>query len=142
MRARVLASVLLGVTTIVMSASAVPAQNNPIITVNENGVGTIQFPGGPATPLPGALAPDPGPGGSQSALTYNLLGPPALVAGDLHIFEPGTQVLSDLIRFNPAGTGGSPHTRRRSCSIRRSTEHPTPLPTDCSRPDPTSTSSR
>ena len=106
MRARALASVLLGVTTIVMSASAVRAQNNPTITVNENGVGTIQFPGAQASPLPGVLLPDPGPGGSRLALTYNLLGPPSLVAGDLYIFEPATQMFSDLIRFSPAGTGG------------------------------------
>jgi len=45
------------------------------------------------------------PGGLVSALTYNLLGPPALVAGDLLIVDPGGSILSDLIRFNPAGTG-------------------------------------
>ena len=78
---------------------------NPTITVDENGNGTIQFPGGPAGALPGVLAPDPGPGGLASALTYNLLGPPGLVAGDLILLEPGGGgLLSEIIRFNPAGT--------------------------------------
>src|SRR5438128_1507763 len=64
------------------------AANNPLITVDEHGKGTIQFPGGPALPLPGVLAPDPGPGGQPAVLTYNLLGPPALVSGDLLLIEP------------------------------------------------------
>jgi hypothetical protein len=79
---------------------------NPTITVNENGVGSLGFPGGAPTPLQGVLAPDPGPGGLVLSLTYNLLGPPGLVAGDLLLIESGASgVLSDLIRFNPAGTG-------------------------------------
>jgi hypothetical protein len=40
-----------------------------------------------------------------AALTYNLLGPPGLVAGDVLLLRPGTAVVSDVIRFNPAGTG-------------------------------------
>jgi hypothetical protein len=81
--------------------------NNPLITIFESGYGTLQFPGGPAFSLPGVLAPDPGPGGLASALTFNLLGPPSLVAGDVFIQEVvGTvAVTSDVIRFNPAGTG-------------------------------------
>jgi len=51
---------------------------------------------------------DPGPGGLPNALTYNLLGPPALVAGDLILLENPAGGLSDIIRFNPAGTGGNP----------------------------------
>jgi hypothetical protein len=34
-------------------------------------------------------------------MTYGLLNPPGLTAGDLLIFEPGAQALSDIIRFNP-----------------------------------------
>jgi len=79
--------------------------NNPLITVDENGHGSLVFPGSPAFAMPGVLAPDPGPGGAISALTYNLLGPPSLVAGDLILREPGSDGASDLIRFNPAGTG-------------------------------------
>lgn len=76
------------------------AQNNPLITIDEKGVGTIQFPGTPAGPLPGLMLPDPGPGGLTAALTYNLGGPPSLLAGDLILTENG--VISDVIRFNPA----------------------------------------
>jgi hypothetical protein len=81
----------------------------PTITVDELGVGTIQFTGGLPAPLPGVLAPDPGPGGLTSALTYNLLGPPSLVAGDVILVEPGgVGLITDILRFNPAGTGGNP----------------------------------
>jgi hypothetical protein len=81
-------------------------QNNPLISVDENGHGSLLFPGGTPIPTVGVLAPDPGPGGLPAALTYNLLGPPGLVAGDVFLLEPGTSnAVSDLIRFNPAGTG-------------------------------------
>jgi len=80
--------------------------NNPLITVDEFGHGTLQFPGGPLIPTAGVLAPDPGPGGLAAAMTYNLLGPPGLVAGDVFLLEPGSSnAVSDVIRFNPAGTG-------------------------------------
>ena len=44
---------------------------------------------------------DPGPGGLPNALTYSLLNPPGLVAGDLVLLEPGSDLFSDVIRFNP-----------------------------------------
>ena len=74
----------------------------PLITVDENGNGTIR-----STSLPGVLTADPGPGGLASALTYNLLGPPSLIAGDVLLQEliGADLILSDIIRFNPAGTG-------------------------------------
>jgi hypothetical protein len=103
---KILLWVALAALSIVGSAFAQVA-NNPIITVDENGVGTIQFPGGPLQPLPGVLAPDPGPLGLPLALTYNLEGPPALVAGDVLLVEPnplGGFFISEDIRFNPAGT--------------------------------------
>jgi hypothetical protein len=83
------------------------ADNNPLITLDENGHGTLLFPGGSPIPTTGVLAPDPGPGGLASALTYNLLGPPGLVAGDLVLLDAGNTV-SDVIRFNPAGSGQNP----------------------------------
>src|SRR5947208_725646 len=43
----------------------------------------------------------------RNALTYNLLGPPALFAGDVILLEPGTEIISDVLRFNAAGTGGA-----------------------------------
>jgi len=90
-----------------LASMAAQAQggNNPLITVNERGVGSIFF-SSPGINMPGVLAADPGPGGLASALTYNLLGPPGLVAGDLFITDTVGGPLSDLIRFNPAGTGG------------------------------------
>lgn len=86
-----------------LGATAARAQNNPIITVDESGVGSLLFPGGSFFSAPGVLARDPGPGGNILALTYNLLGPPGLVAGDVFLTEPGG-FISDVIRFNPAGT--------------------------------------
>ena len=89
-------------TLLLVTSSTVRADNNPLITVNEFGQGTILFPGGQPIPITGVLIPDPGPGGLGLGLTYNLLGPPALVAGDLLIFD-SANVLSEVIRFNPAG---------------------------------------
>jgi PEP-CTERM motif-containing protein len=92
--------------SIVGSSAFAQGVNNPIITVDEAGVGTIQFAGGPPLPLPGVLAPDPGPGGLSSALTYNLLGAQSLVAGDVLLSETAADSLfSEVIRFNPTGTG-------------------------------------
>jgi hypothetical protein len=87
-------------------AAAVFGQgNNPRITIDENCNGVILF-AGPGVPMPCVKLADPGPGGLASAVTYNLLGPPSLVAGDLLLLEPGGGgLISDLIRFNPAGTG-------------------------------------
>jgi hypothetical protein len=73
---------------------------NPLITVDENGNGSL-FPGGG----PGTIQPDPGPGGATNALTYNLFSAPGLIAGDLIITEICVTCISDVIRFNPAGTG-------------------------------------
>src|SRR5205823_6000675 len=79
---------------------------DPIITVDELGNGTLDFTasGGGKFPLPFAVIPDPGPGGGPAVLTYNLLGPPDLAAGGVFLFDSMT--LSDVVRFNPAGTGG------------------------------------
>jgi hypothetical protein len=79
------------------------AQADPIITitVNEYGVGILNNPAPFA--MPGVLKPDPGPHGLAAALTYDLLGPPSLVAGDLFVMD-SLGVMSDVIRFNPAGT--------------------------------------
>jgi hypothetical protein len=99
MRKRSAAAILLG---LLLLAGNGFGDNNPLITVDENGNGTLLFPGVPAFTSTGVLAPDPGPGGLLFSLTYNLLGPPGLIAGDVILLEGGLQ--SDLIRFNPAGT--------------------------------------
>lgn len=68
-----IALLALGLAGSVSAAAILPVD----IIVNENGNGTIQ-----SILLPGVMEADPGPGGLASALTYNLLGPPSLVAGD------------------------------------------------------------
>src|SRR5262249_45896373 len=80
--------------------------------VDENGNGTLTNTAGFSGTLPSAMLADPGPGGLASALTYGLLNPPGLVAGDVLLVEPGGGgLLSDLIRFNAnqgiAGTTGT-----------------------------------
>jgi hypothetical protein len=86
------------------ASAGVRAQNNPLVTVDEFGQGSVLFPSNAPVTTTGSLQADPGPGGLANALTYNLLGPPGLVAGDLFIFDQGTSLLSDVVRFNPAGT--------------------------------------
>src|SRR5439155_23077359 len=67
-------------------AQGIPA--NVTVDENGNGIGTLG---------PGFLAPDPGPGGLPSVLTYDL--PFATTQGDVLIFDEGGVVL-DVIRFN------------------------------------------
>lgn len=74
------------------------------ISVDENGNGSFSNSAGFTSSLPSALQNDPGPGGSNAALTYSLLSPPGLTAGDLLIDEPGTGLLGDVVRFNPDET--------------------------------------
>jgi hypothetical protein len=81
---------------------------NIVVTVDENGNGTVNGFLGPQ-PAPFSLQNDPGPGGLPGVLTYNLLNPPGLTAGDILINEPGDG-LGDVVRFNPTevcsgGTG-------------------------------------
>jgi hypothetical protein len=90
------------------SAPAAHAQFTVTVTVDENGNGTLKNSAGFNSALPFALLQDPGPGGLAGALTYNLLNPPGMVAGDLVLLEPGTQgEVTDVVRFNPQQNGGS-----------------------------------
>lgn len=72
------------------------------ITVDEFGNSLFTNSNGFHSALPFALLPDPGPGGLASVLTYDLLNPPGLVAGDVRLFDPITDVFSDVVRFNVA----------------------------------------
>jgi hypothetical protein len=75
------------------------------ITVDENGNGTFTNSNGFFSGLPASVQPDPGPGGLSAVLTYGLLNPPGLTAGDLVLVEPGlTGAISDVVRFNPNET--------------------------------------
>jgi PEP-CTERM motif len=86
------------------------------ITVDENGHGTLTNTAGFSGALASGLLPDPGPGGLPSVLTYSLLSPPGLVAGDVLFDGPGTLEPGffgggDVVRFNsgetcPDGTTG------------------------------------
>src|SRR4051812_10565116 len=81
---------------------AAPVIPDPFISLYEDGTGTLAFTPCCSGPLPGVLAQDPGPGGLALALTFDLLGPPGLVAGDVILSDVGG--VYDVIRFNPAGT--------------------------------------
>lgn len=89
-----------------LACTAAQGQFSVTITVNENGNGHLTNTAGVNDVLPETVTADPGPGGSASALTYGLLNPPGLTAGDLFLDDsPG--VISDVIRFNPNENGGS-----------------------------------
>lgn len=94
----VLASLLLSAT------SSALAQFSVDITVTETGQGLFTNSLGVSRILNGVLAPDPGPGGLSSVLTYGLLNPPGLVAGDVLMREEtGSRLdgnILDVIRFN------------------------------------------
>jgi len=75
-------------------------------TVDENCNGTLNGFAGPVAEPCGFMN-DPGPGGLNNVMTYDLLNPPGLVAGDVLMIDPGDG-LQDVIRFNPnqRGLGG------------------------------------
>lgn len=68
------------------------------ITVDENGNGLFTNTAGFSQVLTGTLQNDPGPGGLNNVLTYSLLNPPGLAAGDVLITENGG--IEDVVRFN------------------------------------------
>ena len=70
-----------------------------VITVDENGHGTLAFPFGEYQ-LNFSFAADPGPGGLPSVLTYDLGGMPPLAAGDVLLTDNG--IVFDVLRFNAA----------------------------------------
>jgi hypothetical protein len=110
-RRSILAALALA-TGLLSSGSEVFAQFSITITVDENGNGTFTNTNGFFSPLPAVAQQDPGPGGLPNALTYGLLNPPGLTAGDVVLLEPGSiGLVSDIIRFNPtevvAGTTGA-----------------------------------
>lgn len=74
------------------------------IFVDENAHGLFTNSTGFSATLPAALQDDPGPGGLADALTYSLLNPPGLTSGDVLLTEGVNEMISDVIRFNPAET--------------------------------------
>jgi PEP-CTERM motif len=69
------------------------------ISVDENGNGRFTNTNGFSAVLPSALQNDPGPGGRTNILTYSLINPPGLTAGDVRITDNG--LVLDVVRFNP-----------------------------------------
>lgn len=91
-------------------ADAAPPIGTVVLTVDERGDGLVDFGFGNVA-FSGVLAPDPGLGGLQSALTFGLVGlsfpnEPPLTEGDVLIRSSATGTLLDILRFNPADTGG------------------------------------
>ena len=93
------------VAALLVTCGTAAAQFTIDINIDEFGHGTLTNSGGFSGTLAAALLPDPGPGGLPAALTYSMLNPPGLVAGDLLLVEPGGGgLLTDQIRFNPSET--------------------------------------
>jgi hypothetical protein len=88
-------AVLLGIAFVFPSGGADAVS----ITVDENGHGTLISDGGGVFSSPFTLQNDPGPGGLNNVLTYSLLSPPALTAGDVQLSDAGA--ILDVVRFNP-----------------------------------------
>jgi hypothetical protein len=81
---------------------AVPS--NPTLSFNEDGKGKVELPNGAVIPLAGALAPDLGPGGLSSALTFTAHPAEELfTVGDVLLLDSSGKV-SDVFRFNPGTT--------------------------------------
>jgi len=95
----VLAPALLSFTSLAHAASF-----SVSITVNENGHGLFTNTTGFSQVLTGSLSNDPGPGGLPNVLTYGLLSPPGLVAGDVLLREETGSTIDgailDVVRFN------------------------------------------
>lgn len=78
------------------------------ITVDQNGNGHFVNSAGFNSALAFAQLTDTGPGGRANALTYNMLNPPGLTAGDVFLTSTSCGgCVTDLIRFNPDIGGGS-----------------------------------
>jgi len=95
------------VAAFLLTSASAQAQFSITISLDENCNGSITNTSGFFSALPCSLLTDPGPGGLASALTYGLLNPPGLVAGDLILQEIAGGFNSDIIRFNPTQNGGS-----------------------------------
>ena len=85
-------------------ACGIPAsaqQAPPVVTLDENGNGTIQSPGGLPNPIKSGLTSDPFvPTGTANVLTYFL--PFNAAPGDVNLIEPsatGGQDRTDVLRF-------------------------------------------
>jgi hypothetical protein len=88
------------------SLAQVPPNFFVDIFFDENCHGNFINSAGTNFALPCSLQNDPGPGGLNNVPFFAISNPPGLIAGDLLITEPGTTMLSDILRFNPTLQGG------------------------------------
>jgi hypothetical protein len=101
----------LGVAALALAVGAAAHAANPIISIDEFGSGFLDFrsQGGLLELLTGVLQNDPGPGGLSSVMTYDMLGPPSVTAGDvLFADDDAGGAILDVIRFNNYNTGDTP----------------------------------
>ncbi|MHB8530601.1 MAG: PEPxxWA-CTERM sorting domain-containing protein [Caulobacteraceae bacterium] len=99
------AGVAAAVVAMAMLPAAASAQAFSVsVTVDENGHGALTNTSGFESALPWALQNDPGPGGLNNVLTYDLLNPPGLVAGDVLLQDGVGGPILDVLRFNPTET--------------------------------------
>src|SRR5260370_11705007 len=92
------------VTAFLLTSASAQAQFSITITFNENCNSSFTNTSGFSSTLPCSFAQDPGPGGLALALTYGLLNPPGLTAGDLIFPEIPTSLKSHHLTVN-----ASPH---------------------------------
>lgn len=90
-----------------LSLASPAAAFSVTLTIDENGNGRLTNTNGFSGALPAALQNDPGPGGLNNVLTYDLLNPPGLTSGDVAFTDAdaGGAVL-DIVRFNASETCG------------------------------------
>jgi hypothetical protein len=89
----------------VVLSGSVFAQFSVNISFDELGNSKFTNTAGFNSTLPFGLRNDLGPGGLFAALSYDMLNPPGLTAGDLILLEPGGASISDILRFNPTQVG-------------------------------------
>src|SRR6266404_5684762 len=71
-------------------------------TVDENCNGLLTNTSGFSASLPCGFQADPGPGGLAGVMTYGLLDPPGLTAGDVLLQDGIGGLILDVVRFNAA----------------------------------------
>src|SRR6476660_5958059 len=99
---QIIGAAALALATITFSTSALAQEAPPglLVTIDENGHGTVSIAGAAAVPLVYALLPDTGPGGLSSVLTY--VYPFTYVPGDVLLLDADeNNAFLHVLRFNP-----------------------------------------
>jgi hypothetical protein len=93
---------LLAATLLLFGGHAAAQGFSVSITVDENCNGNLTNTSGFSGALPCTFQNDPGPGGLANVMTYSLLNPPSLTAGDVLLQDGVGGPILDVIRFNPS----------------------------------------